>query len=40
MLSNIYKGFALFIEALQEARAARAEFYVKHYNGGWEWYKS
>jgi hypothetical protein len=36
MLSDLIKGFTLFIEALQEAKAAKAKFYLKNYGGGWE----
>jgi len=36
MLSKLAQGFTLFIEAIQEARAARAEFYTKNCRGGWE----
>jgi hypothetical protein len=36
MLDKLSSGFALFIQALQEAQARRAELYVKHFNGGWE----
>lgn len=40
MLSKLKKGLTQFILALQEARKARAEFYIKNHGGGWEWYKN